>query len=44
MSDLILKQTHGICETKNPTTEQIKKHKITERKISEKYANLSKDK
>ena len=30
MSDLILKKKHGICETKNPTKEQIKKYKMTE--------------
>ena len=44
MSDLVLKEIHGICETKSPTKEQIKKCKMTERKIFQKYANLSKDK
>ena len=44
MSDLVLKEIHGICETKNPTKEQIKKYKMTERKFFEKYANLSEDK
>ena len=44
MSDLVLKEIHGICETKNTTKEQIKKYKMTERKIFEKYANLSDDK
>ena len=44
MSDLVLKEIHGICETKNPTKEQIKKYKMTERKIFKKYANLSEDK
>ena len=43
MSDLVLKEIHGICETKNPK-EQIKKYKMTKRKIFEKYANLSEDK
>ena len=31
MSDLILKEIHGISETKNPTKEQIKKYKMTEK-------------
>ena len=44
MFDLILKKTHGIYETKNPTKEQIKKYKMTERKIFGKYASLSEDK
>ena len=44
MSDLVLKEIYGICETKNPTKEQIQKYKMTERKFFEKYANLSKDK
>ena len=41
MSDLILKEIHGFCETKNPMKKQIKKYKMTERKIFEEYANLS---
>ena len=44
MSDLILKETYGIYETKNLTKEQIKKYKMTEREIFEKYDNLSEDK
>ena len=44
MSDLVLKEIYGICETKNPTKEQIQKYKMTERNIFEKYANLNKDK
>ena len=36
MSDLVLKEIHGICETKNPTKEHIKKYKMTEREIFEK--------
>ena len=43
MSDLILKETYGIYETKNLTKEQIKKYKMTEREIFEKYDNLSED-
>ena len=43
MSDLILKEIYDIYETKNLTKEQIKKHKMTEREILEKYNNLSED-
>ena len=35
-----LKKIYGIYKTKNPTKDQIKKYKMTERKIFEKYANL----
>ena len=31
ISDLVLKKIHGILKTKNPTKEQIKKYKMTER-------------
>ena len=43
ISDLVLKEICGICETKNPTKEQIKNYKMTEREIYEKCANLSED-
>ena len=43
ISDLVLKEIHDICETKNPTKEQINNYKMTERKIYEKFDNLSKD-
>ena len=43
ISDLILKEVYGIYETKNLTKKQIRKYKITEREIFEKYANLSED-
>ena len=43
ISDLVWKEIHGICETKNPTKEQINNYKMTERKIYEKFDNLSKD-
>ena len=33
ISDLVLKETHDICETKIPTKEEIKEYKITEREI-----------
>ena len=41
--DLILKEIYGIYETKNLMKKQIKKYKMTERDIFEKYANLSED-
>ena len=43
ISDLILKEIYDVYETKNLTKEQIKKHKMTEREILEKYDNLSED-
>ena len=43
ISDLLLKEIYGICEAKNPTKKQIKKYKITERKIFKKICNLSED-
>ena len=41
ISDLVLKEIHGICETKNPTKEQVNEYKMTERKIYKKFVNLS---
>ena len=43
MSDLILKEIYGIDEKKHLTKEQIKKCKMTEREVLEKYDNLSED-
>ena len=43
ISDLILKELYGIYETKNLTKKQIRKYKMTEREIFEKYVNLSED-
>ena len=43
ISDLVLKEIHGILKTKNPTKEQINKYKMTERKIYEKFDNLSEE-
>ena len=42
VSDLILKEMHGVLETINPTKKEINKCKMTEREIYEKLANLSK--
>ena len=44
MSDLILKEIYGICETKNLTKKQVKEYKMTEREFFEKFYKLSKDK
>ena len=43
ISDLVLKEIYGICETKNPTKEQINEYKMTEREIYEKFDNLSEE-
>ena len=43
ISDLISKEIYGIYKTKNLTKEQIRKYKMTEREIFEKYNNLSED-
>ena len=43
ISDLVLKNIYGICETKNSTEEQIKNYKMTERGIYKKFDNLSKN-
>ena len=43
MSDLILKEIYGIYEIKNLTKEQIKKYKMIETEIFEKFDNLSED-
>ena len=40
-SDLILKEIYGICETKNPTEEQVKWYKMTEREYYRRFDNLS---
>ena len=44
ISDLVLKEIHGILKTKNPTKEQHKKYKMTEREIFEEFDNLSEKK
>ena len=43
ISDLVLEEIHGVCKTKNLTKEQINKYKMTERKIYEKFSNLSEE-
>ena len=42
ISDLVLKEIHGICETKNPTKELVDEYKMTKREIYKKFTNLSK--
>ena len=36
ISDLVLKEIYGICETKNPSKEQVNEYKMTEREIYKK--------
>ena len=43
ISDLVLKEIFGICETKNPIKEQINEYKMAEREIYKKFRNLSED-
>ena len=40
-SDLVLKEIYGICETKNPSKEQVNEYKMTKREIYKKFTNLS---
>ena len=42
ISDLVLKEICGICETKNLTKEQVNEYKMTEREIYKAFDNLSK--
>ena len=42
ISDLVLKEICGICETKNPSKEQVNEYKMTKREIYKKFTNLSK--
>ena len=41
ISDLVLKEICGICETKNPTKKQVNEYKMTKRKIYKKFTILS---
>ena len=41
ISDLVLKEIYGICETKNPTKKQVNEYKMTKRQIYKKFTNLS---
>ena len=33
ISDLVLKEIYGICETKNPTKKQVNEYKMTKEKF-----------
>ena len=44
ISDLVLKETCGICETKNPSKEQVNEYKMTKKQIYKKFTNLSQEK
>ena len=41
--DLVLKEIYGICETKNPSKEQVNEYKMTKRQIYKKFTNLSQE-
>ena len=41
ISDSVLKEIYGICETKNPSKEQVNEYKMTKRQIYKKFTNLS---
>ena len=42
ISDLVLKEIYGFCETKNPTKEQVNEYKIAKRRSHKKFTNLRK--
>ena len=44
LSDLVLKEIYGICETKNPSKEQVNKYKMTKKQIYKNLTNLSQEK
>ena len=41
ISDLALKVSCGICETKNSSKKQVHQYKMTKREIYKKFTNLS---
>ena len=41
ISDLVLKEIYGICETGNPTIKQVNEYKMTKRQIYKKFTNLN---
>ena len=43
ISNLVLKEIYGICETKNPSKEQVNEYKMTKRQIYKKFTNLSQE-
>ena len=40
ISDLVLEEIYGICETKDPSKEQVNEYKMTEREIYTKFTNF----
>ena len=44
MSDLVLKEIYGICETKDPSKEHVNEYRKTKTEIYKKFTNLSKQK
>ena len=42
--DLVLKEIYRICETKNPSKEQVNEYKMTKKQIYKKFTNLSQEK
>ena len=42
ISDLVLKEIYGICETKKTTKKKVNEYKMTKKKIYKKFDNLSK--
>ena len=44
ISDLVLKEIYGICETKNSTEKQVHEYKMAKKEIYKKFANLSQEK
>ena len=43
ISDLVLKEIYGICETKNLAKEGVNEYKMAKREIYKKFTNLSKN-
>ena len=41
ISDLVLTEMYGICETKNPTKKQVNEYKMRKKQIYKKFTNLS---
>ena len=42
ISDLVLNEIYGICETKTSSKEQVNEYKMTKREIYKKLTNISK--
>ena len=41
ISDLVVKEMHGICEKKSPTKKQVNGYKMTKKEVQKKFTNLS---